>query len=165
MCERNLCSEVLSVVPKEPAQFFSSGIPVVYNGSCPAYIYGKDGLILMTDGTQSRDTRRARWIRTTLLVLALLTSPFLCCGGIQLLDALPSSWLPGSLSFVVNLFESDARVENKTSQTLYLTICSAAWRFGSDCCFCPIQTWQNAPRTLLAQPSPLQLGLCGSFPL
>ena len=56
-----------------------------------------------------------------LLVMALLTSPILCCGGIQLLDALPSSWLPGSLSFMVNLFESDARVENKTSQILYLT--------------------------------------------
>jgi hypothetical protein len=75
----------------------------------------------MTDGTQSRDLRGPKWIRTALLVLALLTSPILCCGGIQLLDALPSSWLPGSLSFMLNLFESEARVENKTSQTLYLT--------------------------------------------
>lgn len=75
----------------------------------------------MTDGTQSKDSRRYRWIRAALLVLGLLTSPILCCGGIQLLDALPSSWLPGSLSFIVNLFESDARVENRTSQILYLT--------------------------------------------
>ena len=75
----------------------------------------------MTDGTQSRDARKPKWIRTALLVLAILTFPILCCGGIQLLDALPSSWLSGSLSFMVNVFESNARVENKTSQILYLT--------------------------------------------
>ena len=75
----------------------------------------------MTDGTQSRDARKPKWIRTALLILAILTSPILCCGGIQLLDTLPSSWLPGSLSFIVNVFESNARVENKTSQILYLT--------------------------------------------
>jgi hypothetical protein len=75
----------------------------------------------MNDVAQSSDTPRSPWIRTTLLVLALLTSPILCCGGLQLLDALPSSWLPGSLDFTVNLFEAEARVENRTSQTLYLT--------------------------------------------
>mgnify|MGYP001589042258 CR=1 FL=1 len=75
----------------------------------------------MNDIAQSSGSRRSRWLRAALLVLALLTSPILCCGGIQLLDALPASWLPGSLDFMVNLFESEARVENKTSQTLYLT--------------------------------------------
>jgi hypothetical protein len=82
----------------------------------------------MSDSTQSRGdalhhpiSRISRWVRALLLVLALLTSPILCCGGIQLLDALPSSWLPGPLDFIVNLFESEAHVENKTSQILYLT--------------------------------------------
>lgn len=56
-----------------------------------------------------------------LLALALLTSPALCCGGLQLLDSLPSSWMPPSLDFTVNLFENSARVENQTSETLYIT--------------------------------------------
>jgi hypothetical protein len=84
-------------------------------------MYGKDGIIPMNDVAQNSGTRKSPWIRTTLLVLALLTSPVLCCGGLQLLDALPSSWLPGDLDFMLNLFEVEARVENKTSQTLYLT--------------------------------------------
>lgn len=75
----------------------------------------------MNNVPQSSDTRRYPWIRATLLILALLTSPILCCSGVQLLDALPPSWLPGSVDFIVNLFESEARVENRTSQTLYLT--------------------------------------------
>jgi hypothetical protein len=72
----------------------------------------------MNDNMQGEVSRGSRWIRTALLLLALITSPILCCSGIQLLDALPSS---GSLDFMINLFESEARVENKTSQTLYLT--------------------------------------------
>lgn len=60
-------------------------------------------------------------LRTWILTLALLTSPALCCGGFQLLDALPSSWLPGSLDFTVNLFESTALIENQTTETLYVT--------------------------------------------
>lgn len=60
-------------------------------------------------------------LRTWILTLALLTSPALCCGGFQLLDALPSSWLPGSLDFTVNLFESTALIENQTIETLYVT--------------------------------------------
>lgn len=60
-------------------------------------------------------------MRVVLLALALLTSPALCCSGVQLLDSLPSSWLPGSLDFIVNLFENGAQVENKTTETLYIT--------------------------------------------
>lgn len=56
-----------------------------------------------------------------LLVLALLTSPALCCGGLQVLDSIPESSLPASLDFVVNLFEKRARVDNQTSETLYIT--------------------------------------------
>jgi hypothetical protein len=37
------------------------------------------------------------------------------------LDSLPAAWLPSSLDFIVNLFESTALVENKTSETLYIT--------------------------------------------
>ena len=63
----------------------------------------------------------ARPFRVVLLLLALLTSPLVCCGAIQLLEALPTSFLPEGLDFTLNLFESEARVENHTSETFYLT--------------------------------------------
>lgn len=72
------------------------------------------------------ETRKARRIKTAHLLLALLTFPALCCGGLQALDALPSAWLPGPVDFVVNLFESEARLENHTSETLYLTAITTA---------------------------------------
>ncbi len=75
----------------------------------------------MNNVAQSGETRRTRWIQTALLLLALLTSPALCCGALQVLDALPSTWLPGPVDFIVNLFEAKARLENHTSETLYLT--------------------------------------------
>ncbi|MCL6541133.1 MAG: hypothetical protein K6T87_11235 [Roseiflexus sp.] len=57
-----------------------------------------------------------------LLLLALLTSPLVCCSAIQLLlDALPTSLLPSALDFTLNLFEAKTRVENRTSEVLYLT--------------------------------------------
>ncbi|MFZ5880111.1 MAG: hypothetical protein ACOY0R_12135 [Chloroflexota bacterium] len=62
------------------------------------------------------------WLRGMLLALALLTSPALCCGGAQLLDALPAS----PLDFGLNLFEGGARVENQTSQTVYVTAVTTA---------------------------------------
>ena len=75
----------------------------------------------MNHVAQSGETRKTRWIQTALLLFALLTSPALCCGGLQVLDALPSTWLPGPVDFIVNLFEAEARLENHTSETLYLT--------------------------------------------
>src|SRR5262245_57465669 len=75
----------------------------------------------MNEVVPSSNARRNQSIRTVFLALALLTSPALCCGGLQVLDSLPASWLPASLDFTVNLFESTARVENNTSQTLYIT--------------------------------------------
>lgn len=54
--------------------------------------------------------RRLQWV---LLLLALLTSPALCCSATLLLDALPS--------FGFNLFEGQVRVANRTEQTVYLT--------------------------------------------
>ena len=83
----------------------------------------------MNEVSQSNDSHRTQRIQTTLLVLALITSPILCCGGLQLLDALPSSSLPGSLDFMVNLFESEARVENNTSHTLYLTAITTTYGY------------------------------------
>jgi hypothetical protein len=62
-----------------------------------------------------------RPLRVILLLLALLTSPLIFCGTIQFLDMLPTSILPGGLDFTLNLFETEARVENHTSETFYLT--------------------------------------------
>jgi hypothetical protein len=75
----------------------------------------------MNDAAPDGHAFRNRWMRVVLLVLALLTSPALCCGGLQVLDSIPESSLPASLDFAVNLFEKRARVENQTSETLYIT--------------------------------------------
>ena len=71
--------------------------------------------------TQPNPTNKPRPIRVILLLLAVITSPLFCCGAVQLLDALPGSLLPSGLNFIVNIFESEARVENRTSETFYLT--------------------------------------------
>jgi len=75
----------------------------------------------MTDVVQTDPTSRPRPLRAILLILALITSPLLCCGAIQLLEALPGSLLPSGLDFTLNLFEAEARVENRTTETFYLT--------------------------------------------
>jgi hypothetical protein len=75
----------------------------------------------MTDVVQTDQASRPRPLRAILLLLALLTSPLICCGAIQLLEALPSSLLPPALDFTLNLFEAEARVENRTAETFYLT--------------------------------------------
>jgi hypothetical protein len=75
----------------------------------------------MNNVTESRKIRRNRRIQIILLFLAILTSPALCCGGQQVLDVLPATWLPGPLNFVVNLFEAEAQFVNHTSETVYLT--------------------------------------------
>lgn len=56
-----------------------------------------------------------------LLILAVVTSPLVCCSAIQLLNALPSSLLPSGINFIVNLFQAQAQVENRTGDTLYVT--------------------------------------------
>lgn len=75
----------------------------------------------MTDSVQPNTSGKRRPLRMILLILALLTSPLVCCGAIQLLDALPQSFLPSEIGFILNLFEAQARVENRTAETLYLT--------------------------------------------
>ena len=75
----------------------------------------------MTDVIQTDQAKRLRPFRAILLLLAVLTSPLVCCGAITVLDALPTSLLPPALDFTLNLFEAEARVENRTSETFYLT--------------------------------------------
>jgi hypothetical protein len=89
--------------------------------ACTHRFSKEEALILMNDIAGNNHIRRNHRIQVMLLTLALLTSPALCCGGVQLLDSLPASWLPASLNFSINLFEGTARVENKTAQTLYIT--------------------------------------------
>lgn len=52
--------------------------------------------------------------RKILLLLAIITSPLICCGGIFVLNAMPNSPLP-------RLFEGKARVENNSGEILFLT--------------------------------------------
>ena len=61
-----------------------------------------------------------RSLRINLLLLAFLTSHLICCSAVQLLEVLPASLLPAGLGFTLNLFETEARVENRTSETFYL---------------------------------------------
>lgn len=75
----------------------------------------------MNEVEQSAEKGKTKWLQTAVLLLALLTSPALCCGGMQVLDALATTWLPESADFVVNLFEGEAQIKNHTSETLYLT--------------------------------------------
>ncbi len=75
----------------------------------------------MNNAAHNGKPRRTRWIQAVLVLLALVTSPALCCSGLQVLEALPSTWLPGPVDFMVNLFEAGAQFENHTSETLYLT--------------------------------------------
>lgn len=60
-------------------------------------------------------------VRNILLLLFVISLPFGFCGGISVLEMLPRSMLPASLDFMINLFESDAVVENKTDEILYVT--------------------------------------------
>jgi len=52
--------------------------------------------------------------RRILLLLAIMTSPLICCGGIFVLNAMPNSLLP-------RLFEGKARVENNSGEILFLS--------------------------------------------
>jgi hypothetical protein len=75
----------------------------------------------MTNVVQTDQASRPRPLRAILLLLALITSPLVCCGAIQLLEALPASLFPPALDFTLSLFEAEARVENRTTETFYLT--------------------------------------------
>ena len=75
----------------------------------------------MTDVVETNRARKRLPIRAILLLLAVVSSPLGCCASIFLLDLLPGSLLPPTVDFVMNLFESEARVENRSGETLYVT--------------------------------------------
>jgi len=75
----------------------------------------------MTEINQTNQPGKRPFNRNILLLFALLTAPFLCCGCNFFLDALPATLLPPAVDFVVNIFEAEARIENRSEETLYLT--------------------------------------------
>ena len=52
--------------------------------------------------------------KVILLIFAVLLSPLTCCGGTYALHLLPASFPP-------NFFATEVRIENHTTETLYLT--------------------------------------------
>ena len=70
--------------------------------------------------SNTMDSNRLR-TRRILFLLTLITSPLFCCGCFYLLEALPASFLPSSVDFMLNLFEAEAQVENRSGETLYIT--------------------------------------------
>lgn len=75
----------------------------------------------MSNGTETSKVNKYSRIRKILFLLLFISLPFGCCGSFFLVDMLPRSMLPGAVDFMVNLFETDALVENKTGETLYIT--------------------------------------------
>lgn len=71
-----------------------------------------DEAIMKQDEKSPFEQRKT--LRMILLLLAMITSPLICCGCIFLLNAMPNSPLP-------RLFEGKAQVENNSGETLYLT--------------------------------------------
>jgi len=59
--------------------------------------------------------------RAILLILAMLLSPLICCGGTYLLEIIPDSLLPPIADMTVNLFEEDVQVENRSKEIVYVT--------------------------------------------
>jgi hypothetical protein len=78
-------------------------------------------IISMSETNGSTQPKKQSLARKLVLLLALVTSPLACCGCSFLLDALPASFLPPAVSFIVGTFEAEARVENRSGETLHLT--------------------------------------------
>jgi hypothetical protein len=72
----------------------------------------------MSDTVETKGAKKRSPLRWLLLVL--IFSPFTCCGGFYILSALPGV-TPG-------LFETEARIENRTDETLYLTPITTTYR-------------------------------------
>ena len=75
----------------------------------------------MSDPVEPTQPRKHSRLRRIVFLLTLITSPLFCCGCLFLLEALPSSLLPSSVDFTINLFEAEARVENRSGETLFVT--------------------------------------------
>jgi hypothetical protein len=87
----------------------------------------------MTEATETNQTRKSSPLRRILLLLALITSPLLCCGCLFLENVLPDGLIPS-----LNFFAAEARIENRTGETLYLT---------------PITTTRGQPEVILQSTS------------
>src|SRR5262245_848401 len=74
-------------------------------------------MLALTEVVSPPQAGKRRPLRVIVLALAVLTSPLVCCGAIQVLNAL----LPSSFDFMVNLFQAKVQVENRTAEMLYLT--------------------------------------------
>jgi hypothetical protein len=74
----------------------------------------------MSDAVETKGATKRSIPRLIWLLLALIFSPFTCCGGFYILSALPGV-TPG-------LFETEARIENRTDETLYLTPITTTYR-------------------------------------
>ena len=72
----------------------------------------------MSDAVETKGTKKRSPLRW--LLLALILSPLTCCGGFYALSTLPGV-TPG-------LFETEARVENRTDETLYITPITTTYR-------------------------------------
>jgi hypothetical protein len=81
----------------------------------------KEAIATMSDLVELDQSRKHSRSRRILLLLALISSPLLCCGGSFVLEVLPASLLPASVDFMVNLFEAEATVENRSGEILYIT--------------------------------------------
>ena len=72
----------------------------------------------MSDAVETKQAKKRSPLRW--LLLALILSPFTCCGGFYILSALPGV-TPG-------LFETEARIENRSDETLYITPITTTYR-------------------------------------
>jgi hypothetical protein len=71
----------------------------------------------MTDTVETAQARKYQIARMILLLLAVFSSPLWCCGCAFVLDTLPAPFqIP-----MMDLFEAEATVENRSGETLYLT--------------------------------------------
>jgi hypothetical protein len=77
----------------------------------------KEVVMSIPDVVETNRVRKRITVRKILLLLAVLSSPLGCCGCVFLLNVLPPALLPP----MMNLFETEARIENRSGETLYLT--------------------------------------------
>jgi len=77
----------------------------------------------ISDPAETSKTKKRPLLRVILLLLALLTSPLVCCGSIYFMESISS--LTG---FTLNIFRAEARVENVSDETLYITPITTTYR-------------------------------------
>ena len=76
-------------------------------------VSSKKSCPISKDSVGAKQTGQRSKSALIMLILALLTSPLFCCGSSYVLSALPG--------FDFGLFEIEARVENRSGETLYIT--------------------------------------------